>query len=70
MTTGDHCPKNPGYAVVLAGDDLVGPLFLPLGQDRTTGWLQVAVQGPDFVHTALSVGSSMPASHRVVRSAS
>lgn len=30
---------------------LLGLLFLLIKEDLTTGWLQVTVQGPAFVHT-------------------
>ncbi len=38
---------------------LLGLLFLLIKEDRTTGWLQVTVQGPGFVHT-----TQVPASHQ------
>ena len=46
----------PTYAIVLAVVTslmtcLLGLLFLLIKEERTTGWLQVTVQGPAFVHT-------------------
>jgi hypothetical protein len=46
----------PTYAIVLAVvfsvlTCLLGLLFLLIKEDRTTGWLQVTVQSPEFVHT-------------------
>jgi hypothetical protein len=46
----------PTYAIVLAVVTsvltcLLGLLFLLIKEDRPTGWLQVTVQGPDFIHT-------------------
>lgn len=46
----------PTYAIVLAIVTsvltcLLGLLFLLIKEERPTGWLQVTVQGPDFVHT-------------------
>ncbi|HEY8619681.1 MAG TPA: hypothetical protein VIM01_06375 [Dermatophilaceae bacterium] len=46
----------PTYAIVLAVvfsvlTCLLGLLFLLIKEDRTTGWLQVTVQGPELVHT-------------------
>jgi hypothetical protein len=45
----------PTYAIVLAVVFFLfcflGLLFLLVKEDRVTGWLQVTVQGPGFVHT-------------------
>jgi hypothetical protein len=53
----------PTYAIVLAVVFFMfcslGLLFLLMREDRTTGWLQVTVQGPAFVHT-----TQVPASHQ------
>jgi len=37
--------------VIFAVFCLLGLLFLLIKEERTTGWLQVTVQGPAFVHT-------------------
>jgi hypothetical protein len=55
----------PTYAIVLAVVTsvltcLLGLLFLLIKEDRTTGWLQVTVQGPAFIHT-----TQVPVSHQV-----
>jgi hypothetical protein len=54
----------PTYAIVLAVVFFLfcflGLLFLLIKEDRTTGWLQVTVQGPAFVHT-----TQVPASNQV-----
>jgi hypothetical protein len=54
----------PTYAIVLAVIFFLfcflGLLFLLMKEDRTTGWLQVTVQGPAFVHT-----TQVPASNQV-----
>lgn len=53
----------PTYAIVLAVVFFLfcflGLLFLLIKEDRTTGWLQVTVQGPAFVHT-----TQVPAHHQ------
>jgi hypothetical protein len=53
----------PTYAIVLAVIFFLfcflGLLFLLVKEDRTTGWLQVTVQGPAFVHT-----TQVPANHQ------
>jgi hypothetical protein len=46
----------PTYAIVLAVVTasmtcFLGLLFLLIKEERTTGWLQVTVEGPAFVHT-------------------
>jgi hypothetical protein len=54
----------PTYAIVLAVvfsvmTCFLGLLFLLIKEESTTGWLQVAVQGPAFVHT-----THLPVSHQ------
>jgi len=45
----------PAYAIILAVVFfflcLLGLLFLLIKENRTTGWMQVTVQGPAFAHT-------------------
>jgi hypothetical protein len=53
----------PTYAIVVAVVTavmtcLLGLLFLLIKEDRTSGWLQVTVQGPGVVHT-----THVPVSH-------
>jgi hypothetical protein len=53
----------PAYAIVLTVVFfifcLLGLLFLLIKENRTTGWMQVTVQGPAFVHT-----TQVPVSHQ------
>lgn len=53
----------PTYAIVLAVVFglfcLLGLFFLLIKEEHTTGWLQVTVQGPGFVHT-----TQVPAYHQ------
>jgi hypothetical protein len=54
----------PTYAIILAVVTsvmtcLLGLLFLLIKEERPRGWLQVTVQGPDFVHS-----TQVPVSHQ------
>ena len=54
----------PTYAIILAVVTsvmtcLLGLLFLLIKEERPRGWLQVTVQGPNFVHS-----TQVPVSHQ------